>query len=398
MSHFEPNTLTARDPEVHQRKRKRLAQALSNDALRHYEQFIVAESDELCSKLGQSDGVALHMAHIFDHLTFDIMTQIVFGKNFHTMSDTTYQHIIKAMQISRIRSAVVAYMPIVGALRLDRLFLLESLLEAKTFLTFIYGLMKSKLDALSTPPGDILSYLMALERDTPRRRELDAEAPLLIIGASDTTATTLVALFYYLSRYPGAYQQVQQEVRSTFVTPDQIRTGPSLTRCVYLRACIDEALRLAPPAPGPLIRGVPPGGMRVDGLWLPDTCEVAVSPYYVQRNPEVFDEPVTFKPSRWLVDDKDKIEKRQAVDKAREAFMPFSIGPRSCIGKRLGMVEVTIVAARILLEFGFRSPEKGTTHAPNCAPQVPDFVHEGHHNAIKNGPLLQFFRLTALRS
>ncbi|KAK3676808.1 hypothetical protein LTR78_003012 [Recurvomyces mirabilis] len=121
MSHFEPNTLTARDSEVHQRKRKRLAQALSDDALRHYEEFIVAESDELCSELRQSDGATLDMAHIYsvDHVTFDIMTQIVFGKNFRTISDTTYRFILESMQISRVRSAVVAYMPIVGALGLD---------------------------------------------------------------------------------------------------------------------------------------------------------------------------------------------------------------------------------------------------------------------------------------
>ena len=131
------------------------------------------------------------------------------------------------------------------------------------------------------------------------------------------------------------------------------------------------------------------------GLWLPDTCEVAVSPYCVHRNAHVFDEPDTFNPSRWLVEDGDNIKKGQAVSKVGGAFGPFSIGPRSYVGKRLGMVEVTIVAVRILLDLDFQLHDHEATQSPGPTLQVPDYVLKDHHNAFKKGSLLRFFRAAA---
>ena len=69
----------------------------------------------------------------------------------------------------------------------------------------------------------------------------------------DTTVAAIAATFFYLSRSPAAFAKVSQELRMALATLDSIRQGSILTSCTYLRACLDEVMRLSPPAPGTLV-------------------------------------------------------------------------------------------------------------------------------------------------
>lgn len=73
----------------------------------------------------------------------------------------------------------------------------------------------------------------------------------------ETISTALSALVFYLSRNPGAYKRLADEIRSTLSSTADIRGGPRLAGCKYLRACIDEVLRMfPPPLPAPSPGGV----------------------------------------------------------------------------------------------------------------------------------------------
>ena len=67
---------------------------------------------------------------------------------------------------------------------------------------------------------------------------------------SDTSATTLSGLFFYLVHNPDVHRKLEKEVRSTFADADDIISGPLLSSCVYLHACINETLRMSPSTPG----------------------------------------------------------------------------------------------------------------------------------------------------
>ena len=64
----------------------------------------------------------------------------------------------------------------------------------------------------------------------------------------------MAATLFYLLKYPEAMAKLRQELDGKFSSADEIRSGPKLASCVYLRACVDEALRMAPPGPGILPR------------------------------------------------------------------------------------------------------------------------------------------------
>jgi cytochrome P450 len=169
--------------------------------------------------------------------------------------------------------------------------------------------------------------------------------------AGDTTKTALSALFFYLSRNPESYHKLAHEIRSTFTSGNDIR-GASLTGCQYLRACIDEALRISPPAPATLWRelrsDVDDESFVVDGHVLPRGTLVGVNIYSVHHNEEYFPDSFAFRPERWL--DESSPDARQIM---REAFVPFSIGARGCAGKTMAYTEISLVLAKTLWYFDF---------------------------------------------
>jgi cytochrome P450 len=172
--------------------------------------------------------------------------------------------------------------------------------------------------------------------------------------AGDTTKTVLSATFFYLSRNPNSYRKLTQEIRSIFKNGSEIR-GPGLAQCGYLRACIDEAMRMSPPAPGILWRelasdvkdGQP---FIVDGHVIPRGTVVGVNTYSVHHNEEYFPDSFAFRPERWLAPSTD--EARQLM---REAFAPFSLGPRGCAGKSMAYLETSLVLAKTLWYFDFEA-------------------------------------------
>lgn len=96
-----------------------------------------------------------------------------------------------------------------------------------------------------------------------------------MIAGSDTTSTALSAAMYYLARNPVKLEILQKEIRGAFNGVGEISGGKQLADCNYLKACADEAMRLAPPVPGLLPREVTaPEGIVVDGVFLPQGVRI----------------------------------------------------------------------------------------------------------------------------
>lgn len=96
---------------------------------------------------------------------------------------------------------------------------------------------------------------------------------LLIIAGSETTATLLSGVTYYMLRTPGAYTKLKEEVRGTFKSAEEI-TLTTTSRLSYLQACLDEALRLYPPVPLALPRRTRPEGDIIGGVFVPGNVDI----------------------------------------------------------------------------------------------------------------------------
>lgn len=232
-------------------------------------------------------------------------------------------------------------------------------------------------------------------------------------------------MLFYLSRNRSQYCKLDEEIRSTFDNVDEIRRGPKLSSCRYLRACVDEALRVAPAAPGALWRESEARGAFVvshervsfrshlsyithqDGEYIPAGLDVGTCTYALQHNADYFHEPFLFKPERFLVDRISDSTSGRVANPAQplgpgesgkdqfDAYVPFSIGSRSCPARPLVYLELTLALAHIkyLFEFeSFSSLGEGGPGRGRGRERVKEFQIIDMFSSNKEGPVLKFRR------
>lgn len=225
-------------------------------------------------------------------------------------------------------------------------------------------------------------------------RELLAESNLLLVAGSDTTSTVFAAMFFYLTRNPKVCEKLIGEIRATFSSANDICSGSKLNSCRYLRAVINEAMRLNPPVPAEPPREVLSGGLTVDGHFLPEGTNVGVALHCLHRNEQVFDTPMAFQPERWIPDEATGITVA-SVAACETAFRPFSIGSRGCPGKQLAYLEMGITMAKVLFLYDVRAVEDDKLGAGRSElmwgrRNEQEFQLWDIFVSIRNGPNVQF--------
>lgn len=98
--------------------------------------------------------------------------------------------------------------------------------------------------------------------------EIGALSEGLLLAGSETSATLLCGVTFYLLTNPDSLQKLTNEIRNSFSSTADM-TLRSLTKLPYLQACLDEALRLYPPVASTLPRLVKPQGDLVNGQFIP---------------------------------------------------------------------------------------------------------------------------------
>lgn len=151
--------------------------------------------------------------------------------------------------------------------------------------------------------------------------EMVAECALLLNAGSDTTTIVLVGTMFLLTKWRRATDKLRKELDDALGDEQGVPAFDSVKNLPYLRACVDEAMRMRPPLRGGLPRVTPPEGMVIDGEWIAGGTTVSVPTYSLHHEPELFEDPWTYKPERWLEEDAGNLQ---------QVFIPFSAGGRGC--------------------------------------------------------------------
>ncbi|HTV04865.1 MAG TPA: cytochrome P450 [Acidobacteriaceae bacterium] len=184
------------------------------------------------------------------------------------------------------------------------------------------------------PGTDFLGMLMeARDRHSGRRmsdRQLVNEILTLIVAGHETTASTLNWTWYLLAQNPGAEEKLSKELNT--LLSNEFPELCDLPKFTYTRHVIEEALRLYPA--GWLMTRKALKDDQLGDYFVPAGTEVYISPYIIQRHPALWDDPDSFNP--------DRFENVQAQERRAMKMIPFSAGPRKCIGELLARIEMQI--------------------------------------------------------
>ena len=218
---------------------------------------------------------------------------------------------------------------------------------------------------------------------------LDAEFMLIatnniktiLLGGHDTTATTIAYVIFLLSTHPEILARVRAEHDSVF-TSDPAKasslisaTPTSVNNLPLTTACIKESMRLFP-AGATLRMALPSSPIQTvphprTGQPLPLLDHVLwVSHYGIGRRADLWEDPLAFRPDRFL----------PGHEQPKDAFRSFEKGPRACLGEGLAMTEMKIVLVLVCREFDFQAAY------PPDAPKADERFGGQHYQMVAFGP------------
>ncbi|KAI0205898.1 isotrichodermin C-15 hydroxylase [Astrocystis sublimbata] len=415
-AHPVPNTHNTRDKTVHARKRRVLSQAFSDSAMKEMERYILANVRSFCEQigLGSSDDRKgwtgpKNMADWCNYLAMDILGDLSFGKAFHMLEQPDNRYALELVSLATTRHLICGTMRIVEKLNLDKVLFRKIAAGRAKYMAYSKAQLteRTKLGD-DTDRRDFFYHLLkARDPETGQgfaMSELWGESNLLIIAGSDTTSTAMAATIFYLVRNPSALHKATEEVRAKFNEVEDISQGPQLNSCTYLRACIDEAMRMSPSVGGIAPREVLPGGITIDGEFVPAGVVVGTPHYTIHHNALYYPQPFAYVPERWITGSPatskmsgGPITERD-VSLAQSAFCPFSIGPRGCIGKGLAYIELMTTLARVLYLYDMRKstagpdPAEGRPELEWGRQRTDEYQLFDQFTSLKDGPIVEFRR------
>ncbi|KAL2827741.1 cytochrome P450 [Aspergillus cavernicola] len=184
--------------------------------------------------------------------------------------------------------------------------------------------------------------------------EIMVKCAVIMNAGSETNTAALVSVIYHIYKHPLVLRKLREELDNAVpvITRQHIPTYHSIATLPYLRACVDEGLRIQP-ASTQGSRVVPKGGRMIAGRFVEEGVTVSVLPTYtLLQDPNAFQNPFEYNPDRWLSGDKSKLH---------AAFYPFSHGPRACIGRNISYFEQVLAVATIVRLFDIEMLNKLVT-------------------------------------
>ncbi|KAI0485705.1 cytochrome P450 [Xylaria cf. heliscus] len=391
------------DRSIHQRKRKLLGPVVNDRSTRAFEASMLGQIDVfiqgLLSSCQEQPTKPVDLTERFTYLATDIMGEFVFGYPLNLQTNETYRFMTDTTSSYFLNIAL--QLPFLSHIRISNLRPLRAFLRGKSYRSILQKMIRSRLAEGPDAKHNLFfmtDTLRVSDDDEVFIEEIRSEATFLLSAGSDTISTCLSALFFYLSRNADCYQKVTAEIRTKFSSSDSIRGGPCLSDCSYLRACIDESMRMSPPIAGTLWReqivgsDADAGPLLIDGHIIPPGTHVGVNIYALHHNEEYFPEPFTFKPERFLSGDV------QGGEQSRKAFAPFSLGARGCMGRSMAYLELSLIAAKILWHFDVtRTPDEAGRLGESVywklrgrRERINEYQTNDIFGAIHHGPYLLF--------
>ena len=293
-------TIINANRQTHGDLRKLLSNAFSDKVMKgqehillHYIDLLIERLQETCKDDQPMDIVRWYNVSgffvqareasdcVYQYVTFDIIGHLAFDEPFDCLKNTDYHpwmsmifnaikyvHYIRSLQrFFDARALILRIMP-------------QKVVERRRW---HIGLVEEKVKRRMTRNPDYVDFMTHLIQAQEKGRlelpDLVANANLMVIAGSETTATILSGTTYHLLTHPDVMKKLTEEVRTSFNSPDEINIE-QVSKLSYIHGVLNESFRLYPPAAGSHPRITPPEGAQILGDWLPGN----VSPGHTKKD------------------------------------------------------------------------------------------------------------------
>ena len=387
---------TTRDHAWHAQRRRVWSAAFSDKALRAYEERIRKYTASLEQQMSKLSGNPVNVAEWFKYFSFDVMGDLAFNKDFEMLAKGESHWAIAllndALGLQGQKLPTWLFRMLLGIPGLAH--------KYWKFIGYCDQQLENRIRQESGENVDILASLLPSRKLTHQEQlspqellTLRSDTRTIIVAGSDTTASAITHVFYYLARDPLHIKILRDELEASSWNSDGETSHRNIQKAEYLNAVINETLRLHPAVSTAMTRKTPPEGIAVGNVPIPGSMTVWCPQWVLGRDENIYERADEFVPERWTT--------QPGMIKEKAAYAPFStgaislheavksvestlrcglsfgyscahfrgrmltgysaIGPYGCIGRPLALMELRMVIATLITRFniGFAPGENG---------------------------------------
>ncbi|KAJ4408975.1 hypothetical protein N0V91_002789 [Didymella pomorum] len=358
-----------RDRAEHTRKRKTVSHTFSAKSVLQFEQYIHHNLEELQKQWDQRAAskqggwYQMDALNWFNYLAFDVIGDLAFGAPFGMLekgrdfaevrltpdAEPTFAPAIEVLNRRGEVSGTIGVLPQIKpyAKYFPDPFFSQGMKAIENLAGIAVARVNERLARPDTDRVDLLARLMEGRDEKGEklgREELTAEALTQLIAGSDTTSNTSCALLFHCLSHPEVVRKLQQELDEALPS-DDVPTYAAVKDLQYLDNVIKETMRIHSTSSLGLPRLIPPGpGLTINGRHFPQGTALSVPAYTIHHSKEIWGPDAdTFRPERW----------EKVTEKQKAAFIPFSYGPRACVGRNVAEMELALIVATVFKRYEF---------------------------------------------
>jgi cytochrome P450 len=320
------------------KQHKLIGPAFGHKAVASYAPGMLTCVDQLLGRW--RDGQEADLAEEMTGLTLAIVGKVLFGTDIDAGEAGRIGGAMRAVTeftVARVNSAVIIpeWVPTPVNLRLRR--------AIRELGQILDDILRERRQSTTTH-CDVLDRLLAAYQAIGHEDDhlLRDQMVTLFLAGHETTATALAWAWYLLAMNPRAEAELHREVDGA-LGGGRLPTADDIEAMPYTRGVFAEAMRLYPPVW--LIGREAVRDCEVGGFPVARGTTVLVSPWLIQRDPRWYADPGEFRPERWTDEFTDGLP--------RGAYVPFSGGPRVCVGMHFAKVEAALILAAVASRYRF---------------------------------------------
>ncbi|KAI9163666.1 Cytochrome P450 monooxygenase FSL4 [Paramyrothecium foliicola] len=372
MGQFGPQGILVAPPKKHRVDRKLLQPAFKFKYIKELSPIFWTEGAKFLTaiekQLYEAGNGLIDIGERLHHCTLDIITLTAFGASIHAVDDPNsrtvkhFRNLFASKKEHLIYRFTAFLLPSWLYRRLPVKAKNEIMMARNVIADFIRPLIHerrataSKTEDKQYAQGDVIATLLQSGEEFSDDYLIDQSMDFMVAG-QETTATAVALTLYSLSEHPEIQQRLREEVRAKLPSPSSsTQVDAVLVESLpYLVAVCNEVLRLYSPVVYCHRQTIAPN-TTIGGVSIPLDTVVTVAPGLIHESRKVWGPKANeFDPERWLVRNAEEV-KIDPLGGTNDTYavMPFTYGPRQCIGERFARGEMLSLVAQLVGRFDWK--------------------------------------------